>query len=97
METMQGACDTKPNITTDSTAFFEIKAANGDLFDTQTESATGQSAPTATGESFCLCYCLVHVVMFPRGEGVGVRVGVRPSHAVKASVPPRPLVPPGTR
>ena len=50
METMYSACDTKPNITTDSTAFFEIKGADGDLFDTQTEAATRQSAPTATGE-----------------------------------------------
>jgi hypothetical protein len=52
METMYTACDTKPNITTDSTAFFEIKAKDGDLFNSQVETATGQSAPTATGKLF---------------------------------------------
>ncbi|ETN42692.1 uncharacterized protein HMPREF1541_01850 [Cyphellophora europaea CBS 101466] len=50
MDTMYSACATQPNVTTDG-ELFEIRAANGDLFDTQTESASEQSAPTATDSS----------------------------------------------
>lgn len=52
MDTMYSACENRPNITTDSDALFEIKAVDGDLFNSQVETATGQSAPTATGMVF---------------------------------------------
>jgi hypothetical protein len=60
MDTMYTACDTKPNITTDSTAFFEIKATDNDLFNSEVETATSQSAPTATSMYLtnpCLSRC----------------------------------------